>query len=181
MGKQPGSSCLTGATSSPRLNGRQCSQRWPLVRRRLQFVAKCHDERPALVFFKVTAGEKRSIDCSGGVQKGHAVDPAFLCMHVAVASAEAGPRGIRAWGCQNLCILDRCQHRPDRDHNYHYRVVSSVQQLMAMLDWSPPPKQAIPNAKLVAFLSELQNICPMGSFVGSATYLCTNPFLASND
>ena len=44
------------------------------------FIAKCYGERPAPVFFQMDSGERRKIECSSGVQRGDAMDPALFCM-----------------------------------------------------------------------------------------------------
>ena len=44
------------------------------------FVAKCYGERSATVFFQMDLGERRKIDCSGGVQQEEAMGLALFCM-----------------------------------------------------------------------------------------------------
>ena len=58
------------------------------------FVAKCHGERSAPVFFQMDSGEKHRTDCFSGVQQGDAMGPALFCMPLLPRSVclQADPR-----------------------------------------------------------------------------------------
>ena len=53
------------------------------------FVAKCYGEMSAPVFFQMESGERRKIDCSGGVEQG-----AGVVLHAAPAGAEVDTGGV---------------------------------------------------------------------------------------
>ena len=65
------------------------------------FIAKCHGERPAPVFFQMDSGERRNIKCSSGMQQGDAMRPALFCMPLLPGlkriREEFEPRGVEAF------------------------------------------------------------------------------------
>ncbi|CAN0365574.1 unnamed protein product, partial [Scytosiphon promiscuus] len=44
------------------------------------FIAKCYDENPATAVYEMDSGERRTIDCRGGVQQGDGMGPPLFCL-----------------------------------------------------------------------------------------------------
>ena len=73
------------------------------------FVAKCYGEISAPVFFQMESGERRTIDCSSGVQQWDVMGPVLFCMPLLLVlkrtRAEFEPRSVEAFAyLDDICI-----------------------------------------------------------------------------
>ena len=82
------------------------------------FVARCYGERSATVFFQMDSGERRKIDCSGGVQQGDAMGPALFCMRLLPVlkrtPEEFEQRGVEAFAYLDDISIGMMEITPDR-------------------------------------------------------------------
>ena len=109
------------------------------------FITKCYGERPAPVFFQIDSGERRKIECSGGVQQGDAMGSALFCLPLLPVlkriREEFEPRGVEAFAYLNDISIGMSEITPDT-----VRVVPFLQHelckigITCLLYTSPSPR-----------------------------------------